>query len=158
VRLWEVELVDENGLRAWSLVLASDATSAGASALATLKEDGEFTTARVAAAREAQRHQRIVDLHMPNAATSAVGTHGLRPKLWKVPYDDGLFQRSAGAALVIADDAATARALVIEGDPFEGRPPYGVPAVYGDAEALVPTSPYVFWIDLDWPDEAEEDL
>jgi hypothetical protein len=157
VRLWEVELVDDNGLRARSVVLASDATSAGTSALSTLQEYGDFATARVLATNEAQWHQRIVDLHMPDPATSAIAVHAPGPRLWKVPYDDGLFQRSAGAALVIADDAGTARALVIDADPFEGRPPYGAPAIYGDAEPFVPTSPHVFWIDLDWPDAVEDD-
>ena len=98
-----------------------------------------------------------MDLSVPDPAISAPGVHEGAPLLWRVPYDDGLFQRSAGAALVIADDAASARALVIDADPFEGQPPYGVAAVYGHAEPFVPTSPYVFWIDLDWPGVAEDD-
>lgn len=59
------------------------------------------------------------------------------PKLWKVTYRDGLHHRPEGAALVVAESASEARAVVEAADPFEGRPFYGVPAVYDRAERFV---------------------
>ena len=157
--LWRLDLCgDDPDLVAHALVLAPDAESATE---AVLSHEREFGDGLVIAVRRAQelRYQgpRVLDLHMwADDAPAQDGDH-TAPCPWRVPMRDGLFHRPEGAALVLAASAAEAEQLVVEADPLEGQPFYGVPAEYGPAEPFIPKRPYVISINFDWPtDDSEE--
>jgi len=158
VRLWRLDLSGADlDLVADALVLAPDAESATE---AVLSHDRAFGDDLVSAVRSAQelRYQgpRVLDLHMwADDAPAQDGDHKA-PCPWRVPYRDGLFHRPVGAALVLAASAAEAEQLVVDADPFEGHPFYGVPAEYGPAEPFIPKRPYVVFVNLDWPTDKDE--
>jgi hypothetical protein len=146
VRLWHLDLRSDDWTEA--RVLAPDAIAAGEAFLsyvAWVYEDfGDPPTLEMRAVAEVDLGSaQVVDLHMRDPGVNGTGAGEDGPKLWKVTYRDGLHHRPEGAALVVAESASQARALVEAADPFEGRPFYGVPAVYDRAEPFVPEHPYV---------------
>ena len=154
MRFWRVELFGADGLIAKAFVLAPDAEEAREVAAADPDQDFD-SPLRAVSVHELEPTSEIVDLHMDDGdveldpAESADG-----PTLWKVHWNDGLFHRSSGASLVAEADALSALRLVIEEDPFEGQPPYGVPPAYGPVVRFAPAKPIVLWIDLGWVDDA----
>jgi hypothetical protein len=126
--------------------------------MADVADWGDHPVQRVVAAHEVFEPPEILDLDMPDPDMKlAASPPPTVPQVWKVTYSDGLFHRSEGASLVVAGSADAAVAIVAAADPFEGHPPYGVPAEYGPAERFSPEDPYVIWIEFDWIDGGEGD-
>lgn len=153
MQVWNVDLSGADGLLATALVLAPDAAAAVDAAVADPNwEDPSSLT--ILAVDERLDSQEILELDMPDSEVRLAATPpAIGPTLWKVNWNDGLFHRSAGASLVAAPDAISALRLVLDADPFEGQPPYGVPASYGPVEQFTPADPLIVRIDLDWTDD-----
>jgi hypothetical protein len=150
--LWRVELSGAEGLTANAFVLAPDAELA--TEVAVADPAPELGSLRGVAIHELGPTSEILDLHMDVGDVEldpAQSTDG--PTLWKLHWNDGLFHRSPGASLVAEGDAVSALRLVIDEDPFEGQPPYGVPPAYGPVVRFAPTNPIVLWTELDWVDD-----
>lgn len=150
MRLWNVRLTsDDVGLHT-ALVLADDADVASDALLREASEHLE--TPAIVGVSERQPTTEILDLHMPDPRAGDPGPESVAgPALYKVNWNDGVFHRSPGASLVSAPDAITALRMVIAADPFEGSPPYGVPAAFGPVAGFTAREPYVVYIDLRRP-------
>lgn len=148
--LWDVRLVDNEAGRHTALVLAADPESAAEAATQELSSAG--SSVKVRDVREREWAAEVLSIEMRDDEVGTPNEWSLSgPAIYKVRWNDGLFRRSPGASLVFAPDAITALRLVLAVDPFEGQPPYGVPPAFGPVERFEPPEPYVFWINLDWP-------
>lgn len=151
MRLWCLRLMGTPECSFAALALAPDADAAATTVLAHVA-NWDDSVDEVLSVEEVIDPMPILDLDMPEPdVESAVEPAAEGPSLWRVRWNDGLFHHSAGASLVVAESAIDALRMVLEADPFEGQPPYGVPAAFGPVERFAPIIPYVIRVQIDEP-------